>query len=844
MIDNSGFTAYESYKKGVNFLFLDGNDSASYSWWFAPPGNFYKSWYTEILSRKNINMVWHPRNKSNAVAVNDVMFADLNMVGFCAGEEAYGINNKLPFIYRQFNFLPGSAAMIFRSFPANGLDRPYGGLCRFTGSQFTEFIAADGSDLPFKHMTTLACDTINHWVWCGTGISQRDIGAPYGDGTDEAGRRLTESSIGGGIAVYDMTSGALVNRFTSKNSPLINDRVTKLAFDPYHRRVWAATYSGVQYYDCQTKAWQPAIDSLSSASAAAYDIFVDPFDTDKVYCSYFYDKADVSSKMAGGATSLFEYSKGSGAVVKYPLYGSKSYFPRVVKTSATDLWALNGKQLKKYDLKTKQTLRNIALIDSTYKSIHYPGALCAQTNSSGETYLYAGVMSLDTAKKTCCLLRVRDAGPDSLQIKVIRDTLFAGVENEIRTIITNPANPNELFIAIGKSRSTYGDGKILRSIDGRGEIWSVWRGTGYKNLNEIARDPGSGAIYAVRGYQTSEQQRISDFLYFGACATGGGISHSNMVYNPSYRIAAKWTDAAKLASGNEKWTLITNYAASPYTADCSYTTGHVAALSFRYLDGFYLGESRFSAFYQYPATGGSGYSGHLLPFDPKCAPFAPRVNEAATVFNVENQTTLRIRLFSPGLQPAADGFLSSTISNQTVSLTNSANAPVAIASVTYDSSTKTIVLTASSSLIKGEDYQLTLKCGLNGIKNIKGASLINTRANEFKDEISYLYHVPSSTEIEGASNAKLQAVSVWPNPFNPNSQIRYSLQNAGDIRLTLFDTQGREVRRFMHGFQVSGDHVLVWNGKDIANRPLSGGLYFLQLETRIKTSTHKVILLR
>ncbi|MBA4387396.1 MAG: hypothetical protein C0404_05405 [Verrucomicrobia bacterium] len=771
LIDNSGHAAYDSYKKGINFLFLDDENSASYGGnWFAPPGNFYKQWYNEILSRKNINIVWHPRNRSNAVNVPDIMFADMNMVNFCAGESAYGIDNKLPFVYRNFDFLPGSAAMIFRSFPAQGLDRPYGGLCKYNGTTFVDYTAADGSDLPFKHMTTLAYDEVNNWVWCGTGISQRDVGGSYGDGTNAVGRKLTESVMGGGIAVYDNTTRALVARHTSANSLLANDRVNKVVYDPYHKRIWAATYHGIQYFDCVTRSWQAPVGALSCSNAAAYEVYVDTFDTNKIYCAYFYDKADVSSQMTNGSSHIFEYSKSSGSVVKYSVYGTRSYYPRIVKSSAGSLWTLHGKNLKKYDLRTKQVVHDIAVANVAFpgSTNHFSGAIAAQVNTLGETNIYVGVMALTGAPQTNYILRIRETGSNAYVHAVITNaTYFNGAQEEIRSIIVNPSNPNEMFLAIGRYSSNYGAGKILRSTDGSGASWSLYRSTSLNNISDITLGASNSTVYAVRGYQTSSQQRISDLIYFGACATGGGISHNVMVYNPQHSTSANWVDTAKVNSGQEKWTLVSGYATNAYTASFSYTTGHIPALAFRYLDGFYMGEARFSSLYQYPAQGGSGYTGHLLPFDPKCAPFGPRVDEANTVFEVNSTNVVEVKLFSPGLTTNMDGFIASTISPATVTLKDAASNTMASSLIEYDAAKKVIRYRTSAAMQGGRRYYLTLKCGIDGIKNVKGAALINTRADEFKDEITYAFvctaGLPPDQDHDGLPDSWETAHGLNPN---------------------------------------------------------------------------------
>ncbi|MHB9139992.1 MAG: CARDB domain-containing protein, partial [Victivallaceae bacterium] len=164
-------------------------------------------------------------------------------------------------------------------------------------------------------------------------------------------------------------------------------------------------------------------------------------------------------------------------------------------------------------------------------------------------------------------------------------------------------------------------------------------------------------------------------------------------------------------------------------------------MMFMYTDGFSIAEARFATQSQYPQEGGGGWTGHFLVFDPKCAPFAPRVDEESMNPMIPDKKTIEIPLRSPGLALSEDGFIPATINSNTVTIKDELGKPVA-ATVEYVASGNKIVLTGDFS---GLFYQVTLKCGIDGIKNIKGASLTNTRADEFKDEITYSFGI--STEI-------------------------------------------------------------------------------------------------
>jgi hypothetical protein len=161
-------------------------------------------------------------------------------------------------------------------------------------------------------------------------------------------------------------------------------------------------------------------------------------------------------------------------------------------------------------------------------------------------------------------------------------------------------------------------------------------------------------------------------------------------------------------------------------------------MMFLSLDGFSMAEVRFGTQSQYPSSGSGGYNGHMLVFDPKSAPFAPRVDEENLNPMIINNTTIEIPLKSPGLPLALDGFIAGTINSGTVSVKNELGQPFTPSKLEYDAAGRKIVLTGDFS---GTYYLVTLKCGIDGIKNVKGASLVNTRADEFKNEVTYTFGV-------------------------------------------------------------------------------------------------------
>ena len=80
----------------------------------------------------------------------------------------------------------------------------------------------------------------------------------------------------------------------------------------------------------------------------------------------------------------------------------------------------------------------------------------------------------------------------------------------------------------------------------------------------------------------------------------------------------------------------------------------------------------------------------------------------------------------------------------------------------------------------------------------------------------------------------------FPNPFNPETTISYSLQNNTQVRLKVFDIAGREVCNLVDQKQNKGFHEVNFNGSDFTS-----GIYFYRLSVDGKiTQSRKMMLLK
>jgi len=83
-----------------------------------------------------------------------------------------------------------------------------------------------------------------------------------------------------------------------------------------------------------------------------------------------------------------------------------------------------------------------------------------------------------------------------------------------------------------------------------------------------------------------------------------------------------------------------------------------------------------------------------------------------------------------------------------------------------------------------------------------------------------------------------------PNPFNPQTTIRFDLPTPGNVNLAIYEISGRRVATLVSGSLPAGYHESVWTGLDESGRSVASGIYFYRLEADNEVLTRKMILLR
>jgi hypothetical protein len=84
----------------------------------------------------------------------------------------------------------------------------------------------------------------------------------------------------------------------------------------------------------------------------------------------------------------------------------------------------------------------------------------------------------------------------------------------------------------------------------------------------------------------------------------------------------------------------------------------------------------------------------------------------------------------------------------------------------------------------------------------------------------------------------------YPNPFNPETTIEYTLAKSGNVSLIVYNLMGQKVFTLQEGFQRIGKYSVKWNGLDNSGKPVTSGIYVYQLEAGGIIKSAKMILLK
>lgn len=87
--------------------------------------------------------------------------------------------------------------------------------------------------------------------------------------------------------------------------------------------------------------------------------------------------------------------------------------------------------------------------------------------------------------------------------------------------------------------------------------------------------------------------------------------------------------------------------------------------------------------------------------------------------------------------------------------------------------------------------------------------------------------------------SQFELVQNYPNPFNPSTKIQYNIPEAGNVKLTVFNLLGQEVKTLVNEFKEAGSHIINFNAEG-----LNSGIYLYRVEANGFSEVRKMTLIK
>jgi hypothetical protein len=84
----------------------------------------------------------------------------------------------------------------------------------------------------------------------------------------------------------------------------------------------------------------------------------------------------------------------------------------------------------------------------------------------------------------------------------------------------------------------------------------------------------------------------------------------------------------------------------------------------------------------------------------------------------------------------------------------------------------------------------------------------------------------------------------YPNPFNPETTISFTLTQQTFVTITVHNTRGQEIAVLANQAFSTGTHRVVWNGRDKRGNEAASGIYFYTMKTDRQVLTNRMVLIR
>jgi len=127
------------------------------------------------------------------------------------------------------------------------------------------------------------------------------------------------------------------------------------------------------------------------------------------------------------------------------------------------------------------------------------------------------------------------------------------------------------------------------------------------------------------------------------------------------------------------------------------------------------------------------------------------------------------------------------------------------------------------------------------VRLLTGNGLAEASYSILSGKLTYETDGLTVIRLDGSAEVPLEfgIVSAYPNPFNSQMRVSYSLLESGIVDLAVYDVSGRRVSELSSGRQSAGIHTVLFDGTGMPS-----GVYMLRLQSGGRSSLMKVMLVK
>jgi len=86
--------------------------------------------------------------------------------------------------------------------------------------------------------------------------------------------------------------------------------------------------------------------------------------------------------------------------------------------------------------------------------------------------------------------------------------------------------------------------------------------------------------------------------------------------------------------------------------------------------------------------------------------------------------------------------------------------------------------------------------------------------------------------------------NAYPNPFNPTTNISYTISQPSQVRVDIYNARGQLIRSFVNNHDIRGTYSFSWDGKDTAGNLVGSGVYLYRMHGNNYSASKKMILMK